>query len=106
MQTDIEIAVIVMGAILLGGLLRMAYGWAKAKEAGESFSKYKFIITFIGMMIASCALFVTVNFSTLEIGGSGLVGLIVTFVIGGFLAESDIGKITEAVAGKFGINGG
>ncbi len=106
MQTDIEIALVVMGSILFGGLLRMAYGWAKAKEQNETFSKYKFIITLIGMLIASFALFVTVNFSTLEVGGSGLVGLIATFVIGGFLAESDIGKITEVVAGKFGIKGG
>jgi hypothetical protein len=106
MGSDVEIALIVMGAILLGAGLRMWYGWAKAKQDGEDFSSYRLQMSIIGMVIVSLGLFATINFSGIAVSASGIIGLIATYAVGGFLAEPSVEKFILAAADKVGIKGG
>jgi len=65
-MTDIMISVVLFSASFIGGMGKVVVGWLNAKEAGESFSKWKFWQTTITTFFISISVFV--GFMELDIG--------------------------------------
>lgn len=106
MQSEIEISLYILAAIFFGAILRMIYGWRKADASGEPWDTNKFVMSIIGTIIGSLAIFWWSSATSVQVDTGGFIGFLVTYAILGYIGEKYVGKILEAIGDKFGLGGG
>jgi hypothetical protein len=105
MENEFVVPIVILVAVIIGGMGRTIQGCMVALSQGEKFNIYKFLSTTIAVFFESVIAFLGFWKADMIVGDSGLVVFIVGALALGYFGSVDMGKTAASVVNKI-SNGG